>query len=89
MWWTRGFQIRTIYIVETDCLCAAFVIKNQNDFILIDIYGIYKAVNQSLPLFLVVHICLLELVEEKGNLFTGQGRVLDLIFCKAFFKVAL
>lgn len=80
-WWRRTFQIRTIIQVrELDSFRAALIVKGQNDFIIEHEHGIDEAINETLPLVLVVGVDCPELVQEITDLLPCQCGVLDLLF---------
>lgn len=83
-WWRQSLQIRTFYIIESDGLGTVFVVKGQNDFVLVNIHGIYKAINKPLLCVLVGYIRFLKLFKEESNLLTKLQRHIQKIPVPAY-----
>ena len=52
IWYTSTFYNRTVYLFQAYSFSCFLIIERYDQFVVVEIYGVYKNVNQSLFVFL-------------------------------------
>ena len=95
-WCSKAIQIRTISLGCNFCrfskshgLCAFFIVKGNQNLIIIQVNRIDEGIHQSLPLVFQAHIQLTEPQQPKANELLRDLGLRQLFFRNAGFKLTL
>ena len=95
-WCRKAIQIRTIslcfgflYFFKRNGLCTLFIVKGNQNLIVIQVNRIDECIHQCLPLLRLGHVQLAEPQQPKPDKFFGHFRLRQLFFRNAGFKLTL
>ena len=95
-WCSKAIQIRTISLGCNFCrfskshgLCPFFIVKGNENLIIIQVNRIDESIHQRLPLVFQAHVQLAKPQQPEPNEFFGHFRLRQLFFRNAGFKLTL
>ena len=95
-WCSKAIQIRTIslcfgflYFFKRNGLCTLFIVKGNQNLIVIQVNRIDECIHQCLPLIFLVHVELTEPQQPKANELLRDLGLRQLFFRNAGFKLTL
>ena len=96
IWCSYAIKIRTIslcfgflYFFKRNGLCTLFIVKGNQNLIVIQVNRIDECIHQCLPLIFLVHVELTKPQQPEPNEFFGHFRLRQLFFRNAGFKLTL
>ena len=95
-WCSKAIQIRTISLgcnfcrfSKGDGLCTFFIVKGDQNLIIVQINRIDERIHQRLPLVFQAHVQLTETEQPEPDELFGYFRLRQLFLCNASFKLTL
>ena len=95
-WCTKAIQIRTgivlygiLHIVQGDGSGAVLVVEGENQFIIVQVNGVHKCVDQHFAVGLLMHIQLAEFVKPEGDELRADSGLGNLLIGDLDFQIFL